>query len=321
MRIKVFFLTLCAFFVPLAAVEAAGALVYCGFSGAQNAFVASSCQLCNLAQTIQLVLNFLLGLSIPICVGMFAWAGILYFTARGNTGQIERAHKIFSSVLIGFIITTSGWFIVQVAVNTLTNQSFSWKTIQCVNDRSEQNTARPRSGQVSGIFNPLLALPGGGGVAPGGGTGAATPGATDTQAGALNAISVACGGTATDSGVPGCITISSTNNCTSQAAGCTSLQGISQSTLDQVIQLQSRCGCSVVITGGTEAGHDGGTSHTSGLAIDVSITQSASNLSATVLNTPGLSGPVQTSNGPQYTTPDGTIFLNEGNHWHIQTAH
>lgn len=148
-------------------------LIPCGRTSASvspTSYIQSSdCQLTYLVATIRTIINFLLGLSIPISVALFAWAGILYFTAQGDTGKINRAHKIFTSVLIGFIITVSGWLIVQTVVASLTNQSFSWNSIALVPD-----AARPRTATISSLFSPLTALPGipggGGGTTAGGGT-------------------------------------------------------------------------------------------------------------------------------------------------------
>lgn len=50
---------------------------------------------------------------------------------------------------------------------------------------------------------------------------------------------------------------------------CTSFDGVYSGTVDGAVTLKEACGCSVVITGGTETGHAGGTySHGNGYKFD-----------------------------------------------------
>ena len=54
---------------------------------------------------------------------------------------------------------------------------------------------------------------------------------------------------------------------------CTSFEGIRQATIDGAITLKNASGCSLLITGGTETGHAGGTySHANGYKLDFSRT-------------------------------------------------
>ncbi|SEB76418.1 Peptidoglycan-binding (PGRP) domain of peptidoglycan hydrolases-containing protein [Streptomyces misionensis] len=67
------------------------------------------------------------------------------------------------------------------------------------------------------------------------------------------------------------ITRTSSGNCTNRNnKKCTSLQDIRTRTIDGVIALKKNSHCSIVITGGTEVGHAGGTySHWNGYKVDV----------------------------------------------------
>jgi len=67
----------------------------------------------------QNIIDFVLKISVTVAVIMFTWAGILYLTASGDKGNIEKAHKIFTSVLIGFIIVISAWLIINTIANAL----------------------------------------------------------------------------------------------------------------------------------------------------------------------------------------------------------
>jgi hypothetical protein len=104
-----------------------------------NAIV--GCDLCTFGQLIQNIINWLLGISILLATIMFAWAGILYFTSIGNPGKITRAHDIFKSVALGFIIVLAGWLFVETLLNALTAKNFfsdiggSWNKLECKANR------------------------------------------------------------------------------------------------------------------------------------------------------------------------------------------
>lgn len=66
------------------------------------------------------------------------------------------------------------------------------------------------------------------------------------------------------------ITYSSSGGCTSKSGStCTSYDGLLTGTVNSAITLKGACGCSLVITGGTEVGHAAGTySHANGYKLD-----------------------------------------------------
>ncbi|TSD03388.1 MAG: Uncharacterized protein Athens071416_69 [Parcubacteria group bacterium Athens0714_16] len=68
---------------------------------------------------VQNIMTFAFYIAAPIAVGMFTYAGVLYLTAGGKPGQIEKAHTIFLNVLIGFIIVLAAWLIVNTIANAL----------------------------------------------------------------------------------------------------------------------------------------------------------------------------------------------------------
>jgi hypothetical protein len=116
-----------------------------GFSGGivpqecRGSSTVANCDLCSLAQMGQNLANFFLGVTIPAAALLFAWAGILYFSSRGNPGQIEQAHKVFRSVVIGFVIALSAWVLVNTVMNMLIQggdlKSWSWSTLSCTDTR------------------------------------------------------------------------------------------------------------------------------------------------------------------------------------------
>ncbi len=159
-RIGIFFVLFCIPAYVYAQSVGASGLVPCGAVTSANYFnpmyylSATSCNFCYLAKLIQNVVNFLVMVTIPISVAMFAWAGIMFFTATGNPKKIARAKGIFSSVFIGFIITIAGWLVVQIVLQTITNGGFysanNWVNLDC----SEYNQFRLRNADVSQILTP-----------------------------------------------------------------------------------------------------------------------------------------------------------------------
>jgi len=108
-------------------------LVPCGVGSGP---IATQCEACNLVQLLQKVIMFLIGLSIPLAVAMFAWAGILYFTSgAGGAENISRAKKIFGSTLFGFGLAVGAWLIINTLLYTILNDKYkadsSWFQISC----------------------------------------------------------------------------------------------------------------------------------------------------------------------------------------------
>ncbi len=68
---------------------------------------------------IKNITNFLLILAVPVATVLFAYAGVQYIFAAGDTGKIKKAHDIFWSVFIGLLFMASAWLIVKIIVDTL----------------------------------------------------------------------------------------------------------------------------------------------------------------------------------------------------------
>jgi hypothetical protein len=114
----------------------------CGLTSA-NDLTAVNCNLCHLGQLMQNIIDFLIyGFAIPLAAAMFAYAGVLYFTAGSSPSRITKATSIFKNVGIGFLIAISGWLV----INTILTVAFdretffygrSWFEIECVSKISD----------------------------------------------------------------------------------------------------------------------------------------------------------------------------------------
>ncbi|OGC84703.1 hypothetical protein A3F55_02455 [Candidatus Adlerbacteria bacterium RIFCSPHIGHO2_12_FULL_53_18] len=105
----------------------------------------TGCDLCSLGQLMQNIINFLIGLSVSVAAAMFAYAGFLYVTGGSNPTQISKAHKIFKSVLIGFLIAISAYLVVQTLLSVVFDQDFwiggSWNELQCSREERLRNAS------------------------------------------------------------------------------------------------------------------------------------------------------------------------------------
>ncbi|KAG0277746.1 hypothetical protein BGZ96_002727 [Linnemannia gamsii] len=114
------------------------------------------------------------------------------------------------------------------------------------------------------------------------------------------------------------ITISSSGNCTDRNnPNCTSLEGVLSGTIDTIIALKGYSGCgSLVITGGTETGHDNcpDKTHWNGYKLDV---RHAPCLDNYICRT-STSTCVRSDGFPCWTIGgvDG-LYCDEGSHWDI----
>lgn len=101
--------------VPAVAVgqEEPTGLVPCGGTGNDP------CEFSDLIVLAQRIIQFLIVISVPIAAGLFSYAGYLYITAAGNPGQVSKAHNVFISVVIGFMIVLGAWLLVYTLANTL----------------------------------------------------------------------------------------------------------------------------------------------------------------------------------------------------------
>lgn len=81
---------------------------------------------CDFGRLIQLannVIKFCIIMGISIFSIVFMYAGFLYLTAMGNTGQISKAHGLFWNAIIGFVIMLAAWLLVDFILVSLVPQS------------------------------------------------------------------------------------------------------------------------------------------------------------------------------------------------------
>jgi len=108
------------------------------------------------------------------------------------------------------------------------------------------------------------------------------------------------------------------NPCQGKTSQCVNFNGLEPSTITGLHNLSNACGgCTIRITGGTEAGHLTTGAHPTGNAVDIGFSPNLD----TYIDTNKIGAPVPESNGRGliYTVRIGgqnVTFLKESDHWH-----
>jgi len=77
---------------------------------------------CNFSSLLILtnnVIQYVIILATSVFSIVFMYAGYLYLTAVGDTGQISKAHGLFKNAIIGFIIILVAWLLVDFILTAL----------------------------------------------------------------------------------------------------------------------------------------------------------------------------------------------------------
>jgi len=81
---------------------------------------------CDIATIAQNILNTSIYLAVFLSAVLFAWAGFLYLTNVGSSGQHSKAVEVFKNVAIGLVIIIAGWLIVDTLMRTLVGNGGSF---------------------------------------------------------------------------------------------------------------------------------------------------------------------------------------------------
>ncbi len=112
------------------------------------------------------------------------------------------------------------------------------------------------------------------------------------------------------------ITLKSSGGCSDKAKStCTSLDGMRDETIDGIIAFKEKVGVDLVVTGGTETGHEEGSkSHGTGYKIDISLNDKVKEY---VEKNFTKQKKKRADGATVYKDSAGNAFALEGNHWDI----
>lgn len=206
---------------------------------------------------MQNIINYLIGISVSIAAAMFAYAGFLYTTGGANPTQINRAHKIFKNVLIGFLIAISAWLIVQTLLSAVFDKDGKfwagrdWFELKCVADEKRLMDAEfsdlirevlpdTEAAPVTGVSGDVVICPEGANYDQRNNTCVSANGST---------VPLLNSGDLTNRSI-----LQNQDISVNAAYPRTSLEGMRPNTLNKVVDIKTSCGanCSVIVTGGTE---------------------------------------------------------------------
>lgn len=80
------------------------------------------CNFCSLMQMADNIIQFLFVILVLAAVLSLVIAGFRLVTSQGNPGAMERAKKMVSNILIGFVIILSAWLIVDTVIKAIANR-------------------------------------------------------------------------------------------------------------------------------------------------------------------------------------------------------
>lgn len=122
-----FFIFVTGPIIAVAAGECPDSLIPCGCDTDSSKTVDPNeqCTFDHFIILAQNVINFLIfKIAAPLAAVMFAYAGFLYLTNRGNESQVKQAHDVFTYVLIGLVLALAAWLIVNLIVTFFLDPSF-----------------------------------------------------------------------------------------------------------------------------------------------------------------------------------------------------
>jgi hypothetical protein len=234
----------------------------------------TDCQACHVVSLLQSVINFGLGLTIPIVVVLIAYAGFLFFTSAESPGRVSTAKSIFKHAVIGFVIAICSFVIVNTILHTLLNDDYvnGWNRVDCYDPNARQTT-----GDIGTWLNGAIDQVTNGPTPP-----------VDTSGTPSNGLFK--------------------SNVTLKSGVQTA--GLQQSTIDAVNNVAAQCGgCSIIITSGTDGSHVSTSLHYQGEAVDIGYSDTLSTYLKNLTPTTNYVDPGQ----PAYKDPTtGYVWSVEG---------
>lgn len=259
-------------------------------------------------EVINRIVQFSLTVAIAIIAPLYVtWAGVLLVTSGGSPGARQKAKDMLLSTVVGITVALSAWLIVDALMAALyhkegkfTQNWYELLTITgepCIPLKASLNQT-DLGKNITGVGDdgsPIVAV---------------GPGEAPAAEAAVRQQFAAAG-----------VTVNHPTACNPYDMngvinGCTNVGGMLPSTVTQVITIKQRCNCSVVVTGGSEAGHAQGTySHGAGYKVDLGL-NSGLNTFLQQLTLTGQRG--GDSGGPIRKDSCGNEYVQESSHWDIK---
>jgi len=92
-------------------------LVTCGNIGPDGKLV--ECNFNYAMAEVKLLMNYMFWFTMIIVTGVIAYSGFKYMLAGGNSSEVKKANKMFTSIVKGLLFMFCAWIIVFTIENTL----------------------------------------------------------------------------------------------------------------------------------------------------------------------------------------------------------
>lgn len=96
----------------------------------------NECSVCDLQKLAQNVLNYFVILVVVVAMLVFTNAGVLYATSSAKPGNIAKAHKMFTSALVGLVVVLGAYLLINTLMWALYEGGDfgDWKSFLCHNE-------------------------------------------------------------------------------------------------------------------------------------------------------------------------------------------
>ena len=256
--------------------------------------------------TFQRTINLGVSLSVVFMTVLIALAGYSYIAGRGSPEGRSLANTRIMNAAIGLMIALGAFLLVDSLMKALYNpnnaQFGPWNSILGQSQGAEC-IAPSKTPGVSGALNTLV------------------NGATPPPQASTVPASTASGNEAQVRAQLAGVGVSINHDpCTgSSGSGCTDVGGMQQATVQQIINLSSKCGgpggCGMVVTGGNEPGHAVGTySHGNGYKVDLRL---GTPVDSVIQNLTSAGTRTGDGPGPAWVDSCRNQYVRESDHWDI----
>jgi hypothetical protein len=262
--------------------------------------------------TVQNSVSLAIAIAFVIMTFFIAWSGWLYMTSAGSPGNREKANHMLTNAIVGILIALSSWLIIDFLMQKLYNPTGHfkpWNSILTGGDTCIVPTQPHQIDGLPGVISNTIS-----------GTETSTELPPNTASGDGNAVRAQLSAahiTVNKAECPGGVAY------TAVSGGCTSVGGLGSNTIAQAINIRnfvcgSNTGCTIQITGGSEAGHstNGTFTHGNGYKIDIHITSEVDAKLKTFADAGSRGG--DSGSTPLYKDKCGNVYAREGDHWDIQ---
>lgn len=191
------------------------------------------CNWCSVVSMVNRIITWLIAFLSVVAVGVMVIAGFRMVTSGGDKAAWQSGKSMFTNVVIGIIIVLSAWLIVDTTLSVLTGKGINeWLPDDC-------------GGAFTSTSGPTTS------VTTTTGTGDEAVVRQQLEALGYSINKASCNGASYQS----------------VSGGCTSVGGFTSGMLTSLEALSRSCtGCALVITGGSEAGHQ---THDDGNSVDL----------------------------------------------------